>query len=49
MVTASPAGVLEITDDDVRFIHFANPVEVAKLFVMGGVALLVLASLTGRK
>lgn len=49
MVSACPAGALEITDHDVHFIHFANPVDIAKLFVIGGVGLLVLASLAGRK
>jgi len=49
MVSACPAGALEITDHNVRFIHFSNPVDVAKLFVIGGLALLVVASLAGRK
>ena len=49
MVSACPAGALEITDHDVHFIHFANLVDIAKLFVIGGVGLLVLASLAGGK
>ena len=46
-VKASPMGALEIAETNVRFIHFIDPVEVAKLCLAGG-ALMLLAVLLRR-
>jgi len=48
-VMASPMGALEITETSVRFVHFLDPMEIAKL-CLGGAALFLLASgLLGRR
>jgi uncharacterized spore protein YtfJ len=47
-VKAVPVGALEITETSVRFIHFFDPAEIAKLCLAGG-ALMLLASLLRRR
>src|SRR3974390_1891860 len=49
LVTASPVGALEISDAGVRFVHFFDPADVAKLCVAGATALLVLGRVFGRR
>jgi len=46
-VTASAVGALEIDETGVRFVHFFDPADVAKLCVAGAMALLVLGRVFG--
>lgn len=48
IVKARPVGALEITDAGVRFLHFVEPVQIAKVCVSGLVALFVVRRLLSR-
>ncbi len=48
-VMASPVGALEITDTSVRFIHFFDPGEIAKLCLGGVAVILILGRLLRRR
>jgi uncharacterized spore protein YtfJ len=49
LVTARPAGALEISDSGTRFIHFLDPAEIIKACVGGLIAVLVVRRLTRRR
>jgi uncharacterized spore protein YtfJ len=48
-VKASPAGALEISETSVRYIHFSDAAQIAKLCIGGLTALLVLNRLLKRR
>ena len=48
-VRASPAGALEISDTGVRFIHFSDAAQMAKLLIGGVTGLLLISRLLGRR